>query len=129
MTHIYEIPYTITLEYLRLYDLAKLEKNYHFKILLKENLLPENAMVIVDILAGSKEEENSATCYNSNQILNCKVDSTAYSLSNLIQLSTIKKYGSVQWLNPKKSDKIEYITALNYKDSYYLDFIDNGSLN
>ena len=125
LTHIYEIPYTITLEYLRLYDLAKLEKNYHFKILLKENLLPENAMVIVDILAGSKEEENSATCYNSNQILNCKVDSTAYSLSNLIQLSTIKKYGSVEWLNPKKSDKIEYITTLNYKNSYYLDFIDN----
>ena len=40
LTSIYEIPICIKLEYTRLYDLTLIEKKYHFKILLKENLLP-----------------------------------------------------------------------------------------
>ena len=73
LTSIYEIPINTKLEYIRLYDLTLIEKKYHFKIALKENLLPENALVKVDILY-SKKEYNTSTCYNKEQVLSCIVD-------------------------------------------------------
>ena len=125
LTSIYEIPICKKLKYSRLYDLTYLEKKWHFKILLNEKSLPENALIKVDILFTIDENKNSATCYHSNSILNCVVDATSQSSSNLVQLSAIKKYGSIEWENPKISDRIEFIVTLTYKDSYDLDFIDN----
>ena len=100
------------------------EKKYHFKIALKENLLPENALVKVDILY-SKKEDNTSTCYNSEQILSCIVDKPNQSTGKLIQLSTNQKYGSIEWENDKIYDYIEYIITLKYQNSYNLRFTDN----
>ena len=125
LTNIYEIPISKKLKYTRLYDLTYLEKKWHFKILLNENALPENALIKVDILFTLDEKENSATCYHSNSILNCMVDATSQSGANLVQLSTTKKYGSIDWENPKISDRIEFVAILTYKDSYNLNFTNN----
>ena len=124
LTSIYEIPINTKLEYTRLYDLTLIEKKYHFKIALKENLLPENALVKVDILY-SKKEYNTSTCYNKEQVLSCIVDKPKQSTGKLIQLSTIQKYGSIEWENDKIYDYIEYIITLKYQNSYNLRFTDN----
>ena len=125
LTAIYEIPIEDELEYSRLYDLTYIEKKWNFKILLKENRLPNNALVIADILYTRDENQNSARCYHSSSILSCIVNAQSQSASHLVQLSTLKKYGSISWKNKKSSDKIQFITTLTYKDSYDLDFIDD----
>ena len=125
LTSIYEIPIEDELEYTRLYDLTYIEKKWHFKILLKENRLPNNALVIIDILFTRDENQNSARCEHSNSILSCIVNAQTQGASHLVQISTLKKYGSISWKNQKSSDKIQFITTLTYKDSYDLDFIDD----
>lgn len=125
LTAIYEIPIEDELEYTRLYDLTYIEKKWYFKILLKENTLPSNALVIVDILFTQDENQNSARCHHLNSILSCIVDAQSQASSYLVQISTLKIYGSISWKNKKSSDKIQFITTLTYKDSYDLDFIGN----
>ena len=117
LTSIYEIPISKKLKYTRLYDLIYLEKKWRFKILLSQNSLPENCLVKVDILFTLDENENSATCYHSNSILSCVVDVSSQASSNLVQLSTIKKYGSIDWENTINPDKIQFNITLKYKDS------------
>ena len=124
LTNIYEIPINKKIKYIRLYDLTYLEKKWKFKILLNENSLPENALIKVDILYTVDKIESSANCYHSNSILNCVVNLESQLGSKLVQLSTIKKYGSIEWENEKSSDKIEFISTLTYKDSYDLNFIE-----
>ena len=62
-----------------------------FQNFIKRKFMLNEALVMVDILFTLDEKQNSATCYHSDSILSCIVDSSSQAASNLVTIINNKK--------------------------------------
>ena len=126
LTKIYEIPIEKELTYINSYNLVYTStKLWSFKIKYLEQIIPENALITIDMKIN--DESSLAKCYHQNDYeLNCKTQIVEEETLSL-KISYEKKDGSISWENIKtKNIPITISSRITYIDSYDLHFTDNS---
>ena len=105
------------------------EKHWEFEVKIKENILPENSLVKIDLLFDSTSKA-VADCIHNSLMLNCRLVKEKPSNNDfLIKISSEKFDGSIFWQNLEDAPIIPLIYyPSNYEQGYNLTFI-NGQWN
>ena len=122
---VYDIPINASLKYVDSYSLAyfSTNKNWKFRIKLKDKNLPENSYVNIDLFTSSTGKV-VAKCKHQNYYLYCEFTFNRPS-TYLIQISPIKLYGSVDWENLDYNTTIPINYTVRYFDQpRFLELID-----
>ena len=126
------IPIMTSLEYEDSYNLKYFstgDKHWEFQVKIKENVLPENSLVKIDLLFDSTSKA-VADCIHNSLMLNCRLVKEKPSNNDfLIKISSEKFDGSIFWQNLEDAPIIPLIYyPSNYEQGYNLTFI-NGQWN
>ena len=126
------IPIMTSLEYEDSYNLKYFSTgdiHWEFQVKIKENVLPENSLVKIDLLFDSTNKA-VADCIHNSLKLNCRLVKNRPSNSNfLIKISSEKFDGSIFWQNLEDDAIIPLIyNPTSYYQGYNLAFI-NGQWN
>ena len=128
LTQVYDIPINTSLKYEDSYNIKYHvygnSKYWDFKVKIKENVLPENSIVKIDLFF-SPEEKVVAKCKHEEELfLNCEFNHTKPNTNFLNQISPKKDLGSIDWENLEYNVTIPlYFEASNLWDSYNLELI------
>ena len=122
---VYDIPINASLKYVDSYCLTyySTNKNWNFRIKIKNKNLPENSYVNIDLFTSSTGKV-LAKCKHQNYYLYCEFTFNKPS-TYLIQISPIKLIGSVDWENLDYNTTIPInYTARSFDQPRFLELID-----
>ena len=124
------IPISTTLKYDDSYGLTydTTSKDWSFKVKIKEESLPDESLVILD-LDYKNTEKIQANCIHRNKILNCEFNK-ARGIDYTIKISQEKTQGSINWIFPSPLEENYLVIPCSlkvssYRNSYDLELIDN----
>jgi hypothetical protein len=125
LTKVYEIPIAKELKYINSFNLMYTStKVWSFKIKIDTIVLPDNAIVTIDIKIN--DQPYVARCTHLALILSCKTPVIEEEILS-IKISYQKKNGSISWENIRTKDlPITVISRITYETSYDLKFENNA---
>ena len=126
LTQIFEIPIKKELKYVNSYHIISIISSNirQFVILISENVLPEDALITINIKINN--DYNISKCYHKSSILNCIIENIKEEDISKTKIAYKRNDASIKWQNILNYDiPITIFATISYENSYNLTFTNN----
>ena len=126
LTQIFEIPIKKELKYVNSYHIISIISSNirQFVILISENVLPEDALITINIKINN--DYNISKCYHKSSILNCIIENIKEEDISKTKIAYKRNDASIKWQNILNYDiPIIIFATISYENSYNLTFTNN----